>query len=190
MFNLITRSIRSPKNDVSTLVKVALPAVDGEDTNGNWKAVVDPKLSSQDILDILLENWTDNEVKDHMFSRFIAVLADDPIRNDMIVFKTTHPEASQEEIDANSQAFADAGWNINLKHPATDRSVKSVEKKQEKAEKWVSEMTKHQQLEFMLKLAVDNPSLKETITAQLKEAGGIEANNVVELLENSKPKKK
>ena len=190
MFNLITRMIKSPKNNVHTFVKVSLPAVDGEDTNGNWKAVVDPNVSAQDILDTLLENWTDDEVKDHMFSRFIAVLADDPIRNDMIAFIKANPEAKQEEIDSHSQAFADAGWNINLKHPATDRSVKSVEKKQEKAEKWVSEMTKHQQLEFMLKLAVDNPSLKETITAQLKEAGGIEANNVVELLENSKPKKK
>jgi len=166
MFNLITRSIRSPKNDVSTLVKVALPAVDGEDTNGNWKAVVDPKLSSQDILDILLENWTDSEVKDHMFSRFIAVLADDPIRNDMIVFKTTHPEASQEEIDANSQAFADAGWNINLKHPATDRSVKSVEKKQAKAEQWVSEMSAEAKKAFIDKLIANDADLAKEIKKQ------------------------
>ena len=166
MFNLITRSIRSPKNDVSTLVKVALPAVDGEATNGNWKAVVDPKLSSQDILDILLENWTDSEVKDHMFSRFIAVLADDPIRNDMIVFKTTHPEASQEEIDANSQAFADAGWNINLKHPATDRSVKSVEKKQAKAEQWVSEMSAEAKKAFIDKLIANDADLAKEIKKQ------------------------
>ena len=166
MFNLITRSIRSPKNDVSTLVKVALPAVDGEDTNGNWKAVVDPKLSSQDILDILLENWTDNEVKDHMFSRFIAVLADDPIRNDMIVFKTTHPEATQDEIDANSQAFADAGWNINLKHPATDRSVKSVEKKQAKAEQWVSEMSAEAKKAFIDKLIANDADLAKEIKKQ------------------------
>ena len=166
MFNLITRSIRSPKNDVSTLVKVALPAVDGEDTNGNWKAVVDPKLSSQDILDILLENWTDSEVKDHMFSRFIAVLADDPIRNDMIVFKPTHPEASQDEIDANSQAFADAGWNINLKHPATDRSVKSVEKKQAKAEQWVSEMSAEAKKAFIDKLIANDADLAKEIKKQ------------------------
>ena len=166
MFNLITRSIRSPKNDVSTLVKVALPAVDGEDTNGNWKAVVDPKLSSQDILDILLENWTDSEVKDHMFSRFIAVLADDPIRNDMIVFKTTHPEATQNEIDANSQAFADAGWNINLKHPATDRSVKSVEKKQAKAEQWVSEMSAEAKKAFIDKLIANDADLAKEIKKQ------------------------
>ena len=166
MFNLITRSIRSPKNDVSTLVKVALPAVDGEDTNGNWKAVVDPKLSSQDILDVLLENWTDAEVKDHMFSRFIAVLADDPIRNDMIVFKTTHPEATQEEIDANSQAFADAGWNINLKHPATDRSVKSVEKKQAKAEQWVSEMSAEAKKAFIDKLIANDTDLAKEIKKQ------------------------
>ena len=120
MFNLITRMIKSPKNNVHTFVKVSLPAVDGEDTNGKWKAVVDPKLSAQDILDTLLENWTDAEVKEHMFSRFIAVLADDPIRNNMIAFIQANPDADQEKIDANSQAFADAGWNINLKHPATD----------------------------------------------------------------------
>ena len=63
MFNLITRIIKSPKNNVHTFVKVSLPAVDGEDTNGKWKAVVDPKLSAQDILDTLLDNWTDDEVK-------------------------------------------------------------------------------------------------------------------------------
>ena len=166
MFNLITRSIRSPKNDVSTLVKVALPAVDGEDTNGNWKAVVDPKLSSQDILDVLLENWTDTEVKDHMFSRFIAVLADDPIRNDMIAFSKSNPEATQEEIDAHSQAFADAGWNINLKHPATDRSVKSVEKKQAKAEQWVSEMSPEAKKAFIDKLIANDPNLAKEIKKQ------------------------
>ena len=166
MFNLITRMIKSPKNNVHTFVKVSLPAVDGEDTNGNWKAVVDPNVSAQDILDTLLDNWTDDEVKDHMFSRFIAVLADDPIRNDMIVFKTTHPEASQEEIDANSQAFADAGWNINLKHPATDRSVKSVEKKQAKAEQWVSEMSAEAKKAFIDKLIANDADLAKEIKKQ------------------------
>ena len=163
MFNLITRSIRSPKHDVSTLVKVALPAVDGEDTNGNWKAVVDPNLSSHDILNVLLENWSDDEVKDHMFSRFIAVLADDPIRNDLIVFSKLHPDATQDELDAHSQAFADAGWNINLKHPATEKSAQSIEKKQVKAEQWVSEMTADAQAMFVAKLIAGNPDLADML---------------------------
>ena len=166
MFNLITRMIKSPKNNVHTFVKVSLPAVDGEDTNGNWKAVVDPKLSAQDVLDVLLENWTDAEVKDHMFSRFIAVLADDPIRNDMIAFSKSNPEATQEEIDAHSQAFADAGWNINLKHPATDRSVKSVEKKQAKAEQWVSEMSAEAKKAFIDKLIANDADLAKEIKKQ------------------------
>ena len=166
MFNLITRSIRSPKNDVSTLVKVALPAVDGEDTNGNWKAVVDPNLSSHDILNVLLENWSDDEVKDHMFSRFIAVLADDPIRNDLIVFSKTHPDATQDELDAHSQAFADAGWNINLKHPATEKSAQSVEKKQAKAEQWVSEMSIDAKKAFIEKLMANDTDLAKEIKKQ------------------------
>ena len=166
MFNLITRMIKSPKNNVHTFVKVSLPAVDGEDTNGKWKAVVDPNVSAQDILDTLLENWTDAEVKDHMFSRFIAVLADDPIRNDMIAFSKSNPEATQEEIDAHSQAFADAGWNINLKHPATDRSVKSVEKKQAKAEQWVSEMSAEAKKAFIDKLIANDADLAKEIKKQ------------------------
>ena len=163
MFNLITRMIKSPKNNVHTFVKVSLPAVDGEDTNGKWKAVVDPKLSAQDILDTLLENWTDDEVKEHMFSRFIAVLADDPIRNNMIAFKQANPDATQDEIDAHSQAFADAGWNINLKHPATDRKIQSVEKRGKKAEAYVTEMSTDQQLEFVNKLKSVNPELAKLL---------------------------
>ena len=169
MFNLITRSIRSPKNDVATLVKVALPAVDGEDTNGNWKAVVDPDLSAHDILNVLLENWSDNEVKDHMFSRFIAVLADDPIRNDLIVFSKLHPEATQQEVDDNSQAFANAGWNINLKHPATDKTVQSMEKKQEKAKGHVSVMPTDSKAEFVARLLAEDPELQAEVERQQAE---------------------
>ena len=169
MFNLITRMIKSPKNNVHTFVKVSLPATDGEDTNGNWKAVVDPNLSAQDILNVLLENWSDSEVKDHMFSRFIAVLADDPIRNDMIAFSKSNPEATQEEIDAHSQAFADAGWNVNLQHPATDRSVKSVEKKQAKAEQWVSEMSAEAQKAFIEKLASNDTNLAKMLGIKVKD---------------------
>ena len=168
MFNLITRMIKSPKNNVHTFVKVSLPAVDGEDTNGNWKAVVDPNLSAQDILNVLLENWSDSEVKEHMFSRFIAVLADDPIRNDLIAFSKSNPEATQEELDAHSQAFADAGWNVNLKHPATDRSIKSVEKKQAKSEQWMSEMSTDAQKAFIDKLTKNNPELAELLNPNKK----------------------
>ena len=161
--------IKSPKNNVHTFVKVSLPAVDGEDTNGNWKAVVDPKLSAQDILDTLLKNWTDAEVKEHMFSRFIAVLADDPIRNNMIAFIQANPDADQDQIDAHSQAFADAGWNINLRHPATDRSVKSVEKKQAKAEQWVSEMSAEAKRAFVDKLASNDPNLAKMLGIKVKD---------------------
>ena len=160
--------IKSPKNNVHTFVKVSLPAVDGEDTNGNWKAVVDPNLSAQDILNVLLENWSDSEVKEHMFSRFIAVLADDPIRNDLIAFSKSNPEATQEELDAHSQAFADAGWNVNLKHPATDRSIKSVEKKQAKSEQWMSEMSTDAQKAFIDKLTKNNPELAELLNPNKK----------------------
>ena len=169
MFNLITRMIKSPKNNVHTFVKVSLPAVDGEDTNGKWKAVVDPNVSAQDILDTLLENWTDDEVKDHMFSRFIAVLADDPIRNDMIAFIKANPEAKQEEIDSHSQAFADAGWNINLKHPATDRSVQSMEKKQAKSEQFITEMSTDAQAAFVAKLKANNPDLAKMLETPKKK---------------------
>ena len=161
MFNKITRMIRSPKNSVHSFVKVSLPAIDGEDAKGNWKAVVDPKLSSQDILDTLLENWTDDIVKEHMFSRFIAVLADDPIRNEMIAFINVNPDASQEEIDEHCQNYADLGWNQNLRHPSTDRSLKSVAKKQEQAGKAVSEMSTEAKQAFIDKLLANDPDLKK-----------------------------
>ena len=131
MFNLITRVIRSPKNDVYTSVNVALPAIEGLNSEGNYKAVVDPNLSAHSILDTLLENWDEEDVKENMLSRFIAVLSDDPIRSAMVQYKVANPDASQDQIDKAMQEFADAGWNVNLKHPATDRKVKSVAKKQE-----------------------------------------------------------
>ena len=168
MFNLITRMIKSPKNNVHAFVQVALPAIEGEDTNGNYKAVVNPELSAQDILDTLAEHWTDTEIKEHMFSRFIAVLADDPIRNNMIAFIQANPDASQDEINSNSQSFADSGWNVELKHPATDRSVQSAEKKQQKSEKWLSEMSTDAQKAFIDKLTANNPELATMLNPKKK----------------------
>ena len=169
MFNLITRMIKSPKNNVHTFVKVSLPAVDGEDTKGNWKAVVDPKLSAQDILDTLLKNWTDAEVKEHMFSRFIAVLADDPIRNNMIAFIQANPDADQENIDAHSQAFADAGWNINLRHPVTDRKQASQEKKVEQSTSLLANADTEAQMRVFEAMTKNNPALLEAIAELKKE---------------------
>ena len=169
MFNLITRMIKSPKNNVHTFVKVSLPAVDGEDTNGNWKAVVDPKLSAQDILDTLLKNWTDAEVKEHMFSRFIAVLADDPIRNNMIAFIQANPDADQEQIDAHSQAFADAGWNINLTHPLRDRQLQSRAKKVEQSTSLLANADVEAQLRVFELMTKNNPELLEAIAKLKKE---------------------
>ena len=168
MFNLITRMIKSPKNNVHTFVKVSLPAVDGEDTNGKWKAVVDPNISAQDILDTLLENWTEDEVKEHMFSRFIAVLADDPIRNNMIAFKQENPDATQDEIDAHSQAFADSGWNINLRHPESDRKVQSIKSNQTKATNVLKDADTEVQTRVAKQMLDANPELAKELAKLLK----------------------
>ena len=168
MFNLITRMIKSPKNNVHTFVKVSLPAVDGEDTNGKWKAVVDPKLSAQDILDTLLDNWTDDEVKEHMFSRFIAVLADDPIRNNMIAFIQANPDADQEKIDAHSQAFAVSGWNINLRHPESDRKVQSIKSNQTKATNVLKDADTEVQTRVAKQMLDANPELAKELAKLLK----------------------
>ena len=168
MFNLITRIIRSPKHDVYTTVDVALPAIEGTNSKGNYKAVVDPNLSAQSILDTLLENWDEEDVKENMLSRFIAVLSDDPIRSAMVQYKVANPDASQDQIDEAMQEFADVGWNVNLQHPATDRKVKSIAKKQGESEAHISVMPTDAQAAFYLKLLKGNSELAAEVERQQK----------------------
>ena len=168
MFNLITRIIRSPKHDVYTTVNVALPAIEGTNSQGNYKAIVDPSLSAHSILDTLLENWDEVDVKEEMLSRFIAVLSDDPIRTAMVQYKIANPDALQEQIDEAMQEFADVGWNVNLKHPATDRKAKSIAKKQITSEGHISVMPTDSKAEFVARLLAADPELAAEVERQQK----------------------
>ena len=104
-----------------------------------------------------------------MFSRFIAVLADDPIRNNMIAFIQANPDADQENIDAHSQAFADAGWNINLRHPVTDRKQASQEKKVEQSTSLLANADTEAQMRVFEAMTKNNPELLEAIAKLKKE---------------------
>ena len=168
MFNLITRIIRSPKNDIYTTVNVALPAIEGTNSEGKYKAVVDPNISAYSILDTLLEHLDEEDVKEYMLTRFIAVLSDDPIRSAMIQYKVANPDALQEQIDEAMQEFADVGWNVNLKHPATDRKAKSIAKKQGTSEAYISVMPTDSKAEFVARLLAADPELAAEVERQQK----------------------
>ena len=163
MFNQITRRIQNPSNDVQTFVKVSLPAIESEDTEGNYKVIADPNLSAQSILDTLVEHWDNAYLCNNMFTRFIAVICDNKIRTTLAEYAKANPNATQEEIDEEMQKFVDAGWNKNLKHPVTDRKAMSVEKKREKSEQFITEMSTDAQIAFVEKLKANNPELAKML---------------------------
>ena len=161
--------IKNPKNNVHTFVKVALPAVESQDKDGNYKIIADPKLDAQSILDVLAKYWDNSDICNLMLTRFIRVVCDTSIRNYLAEYAKAHPEATQEEIDSACQAYADAGWNQNLKHPVTPKKAQSEEKKQESAQTSVRKMETDKKAEFMLKLFSEDPELEKEYNRQLAE---------------------
>ena len=114
-------------------------------------------------MQVLKDNWTEEYIKKMMFTRFIAVIADNSVRTNLKTFCEENPDATQDDIDSAMQNYVDSGWNVNLKHPATDRSMQSVAKKAKKAEAFVTEMSTDKQLEFVNKLKAENPELAKLL---------------------------
>ena len=169
MFNKLFCMIKNPKNNVHTFVKVALPAVESTDKDGNYKIVVDPKLDAQSILDVLTKFWDNDYLCNEMLTRFIRVVCDTSIRNRLAEYAIAHPDATQEEIYSAMQAYADAGWNINLKHPATERKQQSDEEKIEKSTSLLANAETEAQMRVYELMTNNNPALLEAI-AKLNKA--------------------
>ena len=168
--------IKNPSNNVSTFVKVALPAVESTDKDGNYKIIADPKLDAQSILDVLAKYWDNSDICNLMLTRFIRVVCDTSIRNYLAEYAKARPDATQEEIDTACQAYADAGWNINLKHPVTERKAQSVEKQVEKSTSLLANADAEAQMRVYLAMTENNPALLDAIAkinqkaAELKSA--------------------
>ena len=88
MFNKLFCMIKNPKNNVHTFVKVALPAVESQDKDGNYKIIADPKLDAQSILDVLAKYWDNSDICNLMLTRFIRVVCDTSIRNYLAEYAT------------------------------------------------------------------------------------------------------
>ncbi len=166
MFNQITRMIKSKTEHC--FVKVSLPAIEHLDADENISTRVDPNLSVDDIVDVLKANWSEDYIKKMMLTRFIAVICDNSIRTKLAEFVQANDNASQADLNEAMQAYVDSGWNVDLKHPATDRSMKSVEKRQAKSEQWMSEMSTDAQKAFIDKLTKNNPELAQMLNPKKK----------------------
>jgi len=161
--------IKNPSNNVSTFVKVALPAVESTDKDGNYKIVADPDLDAQSILNTLAKYWDNSDICNLMLTRFIRVVCDTSIRNYLAEYAKARPDATQEEIDEACQTYADAGWNINLKHPVTERKAQSVEKTIEKSTSLLANADTDAQMRVFEAMTKNNPELLKAIADLKKE---------------------
>ena len=177
MFNKLFCMIKNPKNNVHTFVKVALPAVESQDKDGNYKIIADPKLDAQSILDVLAKYWDNSDICNLMLTRFIRVVCDTSIRNYLAEYATVHPDATQDAIDEACQAYAAAGWNVNLKHPVTERKAQSVEKSIEKSTSLLANADTEAQMRVFEAMTKNNPELLKAI-ADLSEQQDVKLSKV------------
>ena len=161
--------IKNPSNNVQTFVKVALPAVESTDKDGNYKIIADPNLDAQSILDVLTKYWDNSDICNLMLTRFVRVICDTSIRNYLAEYAKAHPEATQDQLDEACQAYADAGWNINLKHPVTERKAQSVEKTIEKSTSLLANADTDAQMRVFEAMTKNNPALLKAIADLKKE---------------------
>ena len=161
--------INNPTNNVSTFVKVALPAIESTNKDGKYKVIADPNLDAKSILDVLVKYWDNDYLCNEMLTRFIRVVCDTAIRNRLAEYKIANPNADQETIDKAMQAYADEGWNQNLKHPPKPKSEASIAKNQENATKTYNQMATDAKADFMLNMFDKDPELAKIYEQKLAE---------------------
>ena len=161
LYNQIKKCVNSGQNHV--WVSLSLPGQESEDSNGNYKVVADSKMTAQEMFDVLAENWEESYLKNELLTRMISVLAMDGVRRAFADYCEANPNATQDERDAFAQNFADSGWNVSLKHPASDRKAQSVEKKQAKAVSIIEDASVEVQTALVEKMLKANPSLLEAL---------------------------
>ena len=166
MFKQIKRCINSSSNHA--WINVSLPAVESVNSKDEFTIVADPALSVDEIMQVLKDNWTEEYIKKMMLTRFIAVICDNSIRTHLAKFCEDNADATQDEINASMQQYVDSGWNVDLKHPATDRSMQSVKKQQTTATNVLKDANTEVQARVAKTMLEANPELAKELAKLLK----------------------
>ena len=158
MFNTVKTYISTRSNNgVGVLVDIALPAISEivKDKNGNDKPknVPDPNLSVQNIVDVLVDAWGEDELKDSILTKLVSVIAMDRGRQEMIKILESDPTIKKAELTTKVQSLYDENWNVSLKHPIPDRSKQKAERDAKTAETHLKAMTDEQLAKLGLKRA-------------------------------------
>lgn len=158
MFNTVKTYISTRSNNgVGVLVDIALPAISEivKDKNGNDKPknIPDPNLSVQNIVDVLVDAWGEDELKDSILTKLVSVIAMDRGRQEMIKILESDPTIKKAELTTKVQSLYDENWNVSLKHPIPDRSKQKAERDAKTAETHLKAMTDEQLAKLGLKRA-------------------------------------
>ena len=158
MFNTVKTYVSTRSNNgVTIALDIALPAVNEtvKDKNGNEtnRVKADPNLSAQNIFDVLLDSWGEDQLKDLILTRLVSVVAVDRGRQEMIKILESDPTIKKAELTSKVQSMYDENWNVNLKHPIPDRSKQNAERDAKTAEAHLKVMTDEQLAKLGLKRA-------------------------------------
>ena len=161
MFNTVKTYVSTRSNNgVTIALDIALPAVNEtvKDKNGNEtnRVKADPNLSAQNIFDVLLDSWGEDQLKDLILTRLVSVVAVDRGRQEMIKILESDPTIKKAELTSKVQSMYDENWNVSLKHPIPDRSKQKQERDQANAVKLLLGMSKDERIEFLADLDKQN----------------------------------
>ena len=161
MFNTVKTYVTTRSNNgVTIALDIALPAVNEtvKDKNGNEtnRVKADPNLSAQNIFDVLLDSWSEDQLKDLILTRLVSVVAVDRGRQEMIKILESDPTIKKAELTSKVQSMYNENWNVNLSHPIPDRSKQKQERDQANAVKLLLGMSKDERIEFLADLDKQN----------------------------------
>ena len=161
MFNTVKTYVSTRSNNgVTIALDIALPAVNEtvKDKNGNEtnRVKADPNLSAQNIFDVLLDSWGEDQLKDLILTRLVSVVAVDRGRQEMIKILESDPTIKKAELTSKVQSMYNENWNVSLKHPIPDRSKQKQEREQANAVKLLLGMSKEERIEFLADLDKQN----------------------------------
>ena len=161
MFNTVKTYVSTRSNNgVTIALDIALPAVNEtvKDKNGNEtnRVKADPNLSAQNIFDVLLDSWGEDQLKDLILTRLVSVVAVDRGRQEMIKILESDPTIKKAELTSKVQSMYNENWNVNLRHPIPDRSKQKQERDQANAVKLLLGMSKDERIEFLADLDKQN----------------------------------
>ena len=161
MFNTVKTYVSTRSNNgVTIALDIALPAVNEtvKDKNGNEtnRVKADPNLSAQNIFDVLLDSWSEDQLKDLILTRLVSVVAVDRGRQEMIKILESDPTIKKAELTSKVQSMYNENWNVSLRHPIPDRSKQKQERDQANAVKLLLGMSKDERIEFLADLDKQN----------------------------------